>query len=153
MLCSFFSIAHSADIYSIQIGTYKKYAPEIKTAVNAHDDVHVFTYKNKSRITIGEFSSKNQAQPLLSQLISEGYKDAFIRKTGQVDISRNPSVIEKFNILISEMDARAFYLDGEMYIFQGKGYIKIHHSKPKALSSLDTSSSLNLNNFQSRKIY
>lgn len=118
--------AVSTDIYAIQIGTYKHFANDIRKSVSQYGEVHVFTFKNLSRVTVGEFTSKEEALGLLERLKNNGFKDAFIRKTGNLDINKTHSTIEKFNLLISEMNAHAFYLDGYMYLFQGNGYVKIH---------------------------
>ncbi|MFK7793989.1 MAG: SPOR domain-containing protein [Gammaproteobacteria bacterium] len=130
----------------MQIGTYEKFADKTKQAVKGFDDVHVFTYKNISRVTVGEFTSKDSAKTLLRDLKKVGFKDAFIRRTGYVDLNETHSTIEKFNILISEFDAKAFYLDGDMFIFQGKGYIKIHHQNLEKISRAKPEINLNPNN-------
>lgn len=44
------------------------------------------------------------------------------------------------------MDARAFYLDGEMYLFQGTGYIRIHQQDPEKISHAKQMIDLNPNN-------
>ena len=118
----------NSEIYSVQIGSYKHFAEKTKNAVGQFGVVHVFTFNNLSRVTVGEFTDRSAAENLKSQLQNAGYEDAFVRQTGYTDLSRANSVIEKFNILISEMDAQAFYLDGHMYIFQGTGYIRIHRT-------------------------
>jgi len=127
-------LAQQSEIFAVQIGTYEKFSINIKQSVKHFDDVHVFTYKNQSRVTVGEFIDRKDAEPLLRQLKKAGFKDAFIRRTGYVDLNKSHSTIEKFNILISELDAKAFYLDGDMFIFQGQGYIKIHHQDPDKIS-------------------
>ena len=137
------STAQKTEIFAVQIGTYEKFADNNKRKVREFDNVHVFTFKNKSRVTVGEFTTRESAKNLLSKLKNIGFSDAFIRRTGYVDLDKARSTIEKFNILISEMDAKAFYLDGDMFIFQGTGYIKIHHLNPKQVSN--SSSTLNLN--------
>jgi hypothetical protein len=140
------SLAQTTEIYAVQIGIYEKFSADAKQSVKNFDNVHVFTYKNKSRVTVGEFTSKDSAIGLLRELKNAGFKDAFIRRTGYVDLNKTQSTIEKFNILISELDARAFYLDGDMFIFQGSGYIKIHHQKPDQVSSAKPTINLNPNN-------
>ncbi len=140
------SMAQRTEIFAVQIGTYEKFAANTKQAVKDFDDVHVFTYKNKSRVTVGEFTSRDSAKTLLRDLKKAGFQDAFIRRTGYVDLSKPHSTIEKFNILISELDAKAFYLDGDMFIFQGKGYIKIHHQNLDKISSARPIINLNPNN-------
>ena len=131
------SLAQESEIFSVQIGTYEKFSADIKQSVKHFDNVHVFTYKNQSRITVGEFTTRDSAKPILRELKNAGFNDAFVRRTGIVDLTKTHSTIQKFNILISELDAKAFYLDGDMFIFQGTGYIKIHHQ------DLDTVSSTN----------
>ncbi len=140
------SMAQKTEIFAVQIGTYEKFAANNKRKVSAFDDVHVFTFKNLSRVTVGEFTKRENATELLNKLKSIGFSDAFIRRTGYVDLDKSKSIIEKFNILISEMNAKAFYLDGDMYIFQGTGYIKIHHLDPKQVSNSKPSLNLNPNN-------
>ncbi len=120
--------ADNAEIFTVQIGTYKEFAESTKQGASRFGTVHVFTYKNLSRVTVGEFTDRKAAETLKAKLRQAGYKDAFVRRTGYVDLSKSTSVIEKFNILISEMNAQAFYLDGQMYLFQGDGYIRIHRS-------------------------
>jgi|TARA_B110000238_G_C16131263_1_gene441545 hypothetical protein len=126
--------AQKTEVFAIQIGTYEKSSSDTKQAVKHFDNVHVFKYRNQSRITVGEFISRDNAKPLLTELKKAGFKDAFIRRTGYVDLSNPHSIIEKFNILISELDAKAFYLDGDMFIFQGTGYIRVHHQNPENIS-------------------
>ena len=120
--------ATNSDIFSVQIGTYKHFAEKTKEAVSQYGIVHVFTFKNLSRVTVGEFTNRQAAEKLRDKLRKAGYKDAFVRKTGYVNLANKNNTIEKFNILISEMDAQAFYLDGHMYLFQGHGYIRIHRT-------------------------
>ena len=120
--------ATNSEIFSVQIGTYKHFAEKTKEAVSRYGIVHVFTFKNLSRVTVGEFTDKGAAERLRDKLRHAGYKDAFVRQTGYVNLANKNNTIEKFNILISEMDAQAFYLDGHMYLFQGNGYIRIHRT-------------------------
>ena len=137
------SLAQRTEIFAVQIGTYEKFAADVKQAVKGFDNVHVFTYMNQSRVTVGEFITRDSANALLTKLKNAGFKDAFIRRTGYVDLNKSQSTIEKFNILISELDAKAFYLDGEMFIFQGTGYIKIHHQNVDQVFSTKSTISLN----------
>lgn len=125
LLISSLAFAEETEIFSVQIGTYKQFSDEAKAAASQYGDVHVFTFKNLSRVTVGEFTSRKAASTLLKKLQTAGFKDAFVRRTGYTDLSQARSTVEKFNILISEMDAQAFYLDGYMYLYQGNGYIKI----------------------------
>ena len=125
-LFSAFSFAGDTEIFSVQIGTYKQFSDEAREAASKFGEVHVFTFKNLSRVTVGEFTSRQAATTLLNQLQAAGFKDAFVRRTGYTDLSQAKTTVEKFNILISEMDAQAFYLDGYMYLYQGNGYIKIY---------------------------
>lgn len=74
------SFAYKTEIYAVKIGSYEKYSSDVKQAVKKYDHVHVFTFKNLSRITIGEFTSKESAKPLLKKLVTAGFKDAFICK-------------------------------------------------------------------------
>tara|TARA_R110002096_G_scaffold78934_11_gene185511 strand:- start:317 stop:775 length:459 start_codon:yes stop_codon:yes gene_type:complete len=140
------SLAQRTEIYAVQIGTYEKFADATRQAVKDFENVHVFTYRNVSRVTVGEFTSRDNAKALLKELKKAGFHDAFIRRTGYVDLNKPHSTIEKFNILISEFDAKAFYLDGDLFIFQGSGYIKIHHQDLKKISSTRPSINLNPNN-------
>ncbi len=117
--------AEDTEIFSVQIGTYKQFSEEAKKSALKYGEVHVFTFKNLSRVTVGEFTSREAATTLLHKLQAAGFKDAFVRRTGYTDLSQAKTTVEKFNILISEMDAQAFYLDGYMYLYQGNGYIKI----------------------------
>lgn len=122
------SFAGNSEIFTVQVGTYKHFAEKTKANVSQYGLVHVFTHKNLSRVTVGEFTSRQAAETLKRKLHMAGYKDAFVRCTGIVNLENTSSTIEKFNILISEMDAQAFYLDGHMYLFQGSGYVRIHRS-------------------------
>ncbi|MFK8027338.1 MAG: SPOR domain-containing protein [Gammaproteobacteria bacterium] len=140
------AVAQRTEIYAVQIGTYEKFANNSKQLVKNFENVHTFTYQNMSRVTVGEFTSKESAKPLLAKLKKTGFKDAFIRRTGYVDLNKPHSTIEKFNILISELDAKAFYLDGELFIFQGQGYIRIHHQRLDQISSSKQKINLNPNN-------
>lgn len=121
-------LAANSEIFSVQIGSYKHFAEDTKNAVSEYGVVHVFTFKNLSRVTVGEFTDRQEAERLKAKLRAAGYQDAFVRRTGYVNLAQAKSTIEKFNILISEMDAQAFYLDGHMYLFQGDGYIRIHRT-------------------------
>ncbi len=118
--------ANQTEIYAVQVGTYKEFADSAKNAASQYGEVHIFKFKNLSRVTVGEFTSREEANVLLKKLKQVGFNDAFVRRTGYVDISKPRSILEKFNVLISELDAHAFYLDGSMYLYQGNGYIKIH---------------------------
>jgi len=122
------SLATNSEIFTVQVGTYRHFAEDTKADVSQYGLVHVFTHKNLSRVTVGEFTNRQAAETLEKKLHKAGYKDAFVRRTGYVNLDNSTSVIEKFNILISEMDAQAFYLDGHMYLFQGSGYVRIHRS-------------------------
>ncbi len=118
--------ANQTEIFAVQVGTYKEFADDARNAASQYGEVHIFTFKNLSRVTVGEFTNRQEANALLKKLKQAGFNDAFVRRTGYVDLSKSRSVLEKFNVLISEMDAHAFYLDGSMYLYQGNGYIKIH---------------------------
>ena len=120
------SHAQQTEIFAVQIGSYRHFEEDTKKTAQKFGEVHVFKFKNLSRVTVGEFTNKQAATTLLSKLKQAGFKDAFVRRTGYVDLNKAHTTIQKFNILISEMDAQAFYLDGSMYLYQGKGYIKIH---------------------------
>lgn len=122
--------AENSEIFSVQIGSYRHFADDVKKDVSQYGVVHVFTFNNLSRVTVGEFTDRSAAEALKRKLRMTGYKDAFVRKTGYADLDKTRSDIEKFNILISELDAQAFYLNGHMYLFQGQGYIRIHRHLP-----------------------
>lgn len=122
----FSSHAQQTEIFAVQIGSYRHFAEDTKKTAQKFGEVHIFTFKNLSRVTVGEFTNKQAATTLLNELKQVGFKDAFVRRTGYVDLNKVHTTIQKFNILISEMDAQAFYLDGSMYLYQGQGYIKIH---------------------------
>ena len=122
---SFHAIAEPSEIFAVQIGTYKQFAAEAKQSVSRFGVVHVLTYENLSRVTVGEFTSRQEAAELLQQLKQAGFADAFIRKIGFADLSKVQSNIEKFNVLLAEMDAQVFYLDEYKYVFEGSGYIQL----------------------------
>ena len=117
--------AQPSEIYAVQIGTYKQFAAEARQAVSEFGVVHVLTYDDLSRVTVGEFTDRQQAAILLEQLKEAGFADAFIRKIGYTDLSKIQSNIEKFNVLVAEMDAQVFYLDDYKYVFEGSGYIQL----------------------------
>ena len=122
---SFHVAAEPSEIFAVQIGTYKQFAAEAKQSVSRFGIVHVLTYENLSRVTVGEFTSRDKAIELQQQLKQAGFEDAFIRKIGFADLSKIQSNIEKFNVLLAEMDAQVFYLDDYKYIFEGSGYIQL----------------------------
>ena len=113
------------EIFAIQIGTYKHFAQDAKESVSQFGEVHVLTYENLSRVMVGEFTQKQEATTVLQQLKEAGFKDAFIRQIGYADLTKVQSDIEKFNLLIAEMDAQVFYVDDYKYIFEGSGYIQL----------------------------
>lgn len=121
----FFASAKPTEIFAVQVGSYKYFEDDAKKSVRQYGEVHVLTYKNLSRVIVGEFTSRQEATALLQKLRDAGFADAFVRQIGYVDLNKVRSDIEKFNLLISDMDALAFYLDGVMYLFQGNGYIQI----------------------------
>lgn len=125
VISPFSANAEPSEIFAIQIGTYKQFADDAKQSVSRFGVVHVLTYENLSRVTVGEFTSRQQAAELLQQLKQAGFEDAFIRKVGFADLSKVQSNIEKFNLLLAEMDAQVFYLDDYKYIFEGSGYIQL----------------------------
>ena len=126
LFVSSFSVkAEPSEIFAIQIGTYKQFAAEAKQSVSQFGVVHVLTYENLSRVTVGEFTNRQKAAELLGQLKQAGFQDAYIRKIGYADLSKIQSNIEKFNLLLAEMDAQVFYLDDYKYIFEGSGYIQL----------------------------
>ena len=119
------AFTQATEIFAIQIGTYKHFAEDAKESVRKFGEVHVLTYENLSRVTVGEFTSKQEAMTVLHQLREAGFKDAFIRQIGYVDLTKVQSDIEKFNLLVAEMDAQVFYIDEYKYIFEGSGYIQL----------------------------
>ena len=125
MALPFAVMAKPSELFAVQVGSYKHFEEDAKKSVRQYGKVHVLTYKNLSRVTVGEFTDRKEATALLKKLRKAGFKDAFVRQIGYVDLQRVRSDIEKFNLLISDMDALAFYLDGVMYLFQGNGYIQI----------------------------
>lgn len=121
----FAAFAQPTEIFTVQVGSYKQFAEDTKKTVRQFGEVHVLTFKNLSRVTVGEFTDRQAATVLLKELKNAGFEDAFVRQIGYTDLSKVRSDIEKFNVLIAGMDAQAFYLDGNMYLFQGNGYIQI----------------------------
>lgn len=119
------AFAQPTEIFTVQVGSYKQFAEDTKKSVRQFGEVHVLTFKNLSRVTVGEFTDRHAATVLLKELKDAGFEDAFIRQIGYADLSKVQSDIEIFNVLIAGMDAQAFYLDGNMYLFQGNGYIQI----------------------------
>ena len=121
----FTAFAQPTEVFTVQVGSYKHFAEDAKKSVRKFGEVHVLTFKNLSRVTVGEFTNRQAATVLLHKLKDAGFEDAFVRQIGYIDLSQVQSDIEKFNVLIAGMDAQAFYLDGNMYLFQGNGYIQI----------------------------
>ena len=122
------AFSEPAEIFAVQIGSYKQFAADARESVSRFGIVHVLTYNKLSRVTVGEFASREKAVQLLEKLKQAGYQDAFVRKIGFADLSKVQSDIEKFNILLAEMDAQVFYLDEYKYIFEGSGYIQLPRS-------------------------
>ena len=117
--------AEPSEIFAVQIGTYKQFAAKAKQLASQFGVVHVLTFEGLSRVTVGEFSDKQRAAQLLTQLKQAGFNDAFIRKIGFADLGNVRSDIEKFNVLLAEMDAQVFYLNEYKYVFEGRGYIQL----------------------------
>ena len=119
------ALAQPTEVFAVQIGTYKHFAEETKKSALQFGEVHILTYEDLSRVTVGEFTNRQEATALLQKLKEAGFKDAFVRQIGYIDLDKVQSNIEKFNVLLSEMDAQVFYLDGYKYIFMGNGYLEM----------------------------
>ena len=62
VISPFSAKAETSEIFAIQIGTYKQFAAEAKQSVSRFGVVHVLTYENLSRVTVGEFTSRQKKE-------------------------------------------------------------------------------------------
>ena len=120
--------AHSSSTYSVQIGTYKNDPPEeLLVKAERFGPVYQIWFNKITRVTVGEFSQKSEAEIKLQEIHDAGFKDAFVRKVGSASVhnEHNHLEIQKFNLLAQKLNARSLYLNGTMYLKQGNRYIKV----------------------------
>lgn len=65
--------------FTVQIGAFKQLNLDMVESLHRHGEVNVERGKPLSRVSIGKFLTKPQAQVLLADLKRKGFKDAFIR--------------------------------------------------------------------------
>ena len=118
---------HDLNTYSIQIGTYKNPPEHLIQIAEQFGPVHQIWFNKLTRITVGEYSHKSQALKKLPLLKKAGFDDAFVRNIGSARIhsEHDHLEIQKFNLLVEELDARSLYVNGKMYLKQGDHYVKI----------------------------
>ena len=121
-------LAHSSNTYTVQIGTYKNDPPQdLLHKAEQFGPIHRIWFNKITRVTVGEFSQKADAEAKLKQIQNAGFADAFIRKVGTAPehSDHNHLEIQKFNLLAQKLNARSLYLGGTMYLKQGNRYIKV----------------------------
>ncbi|MFK7794853.1 MAG: SPOR domain-containing protein [Gammaproteobacteria bacterium] len=123
-----------ANSYSVQIATYRNLPNNFLTSAEAFGEVHTSQANGLTRVSIGSFSNRNEAQALLSQLKKAGYEDAFISHLGA---SSSPSSSEhnnptspssemaKFRNLSDAEKDRAVFVDGKLHLKEGNQFIPI----------------------------
>jgi len=135
MACITHADQHSIS-YSIQIATYKNLPENFVASAEKYASVHTSQSGGLTRVSVGRFNNRSEAQDLLSQLKLAGYEDAFISQTGSSMTStlhhddshhqKSPgSEMAKFrNLSPSEKD-RAVFVDGKLHLKQGDKFIPV----------------------------
>lgn len=125
--------------YSVQIGSYKQLPDKFPKSVEQYGSVHITPHAELTRVSVGNFNNKSNAEKLLSRLKQAGFKDAFISRITtesssiQNQITRqkikNPSSatseMAKFRNLTKSEKDRAVFLNGKLHLKEGKQFILV----------------------------
>ncbi len=128
----------SSSLYSVQIATYKNLPENFVESAEKYGSVHTSQGEGLTRVSVGDFDSRNAAQNLLSQLKQAGYEDAFIKRTGSIMSSNqhhdnshdhpspgSGSQMAKFRNLPDSEKERAVFINGTLHLKQGSGFIPV----------------------------
>ncbi len=131
---------HHGNAYTVQIATYKNLPTNFLTSAEAFGDVHTSQTGELTRVSVGSFNSRSEAQALLSRIKQAGYDDAFINQLGtsnaanrshsssssQDSFQANPSSeMAKFRNLPEAEKDRAVFVDGKLHLKDGNQFIPV----------------------------
>lgn len=131
---------HASD-YTVQIATYRTLPNNFVKSAEEFGEVLTSQAGDLTRVSIGSFNTKDQAQELLSRLRQAGYKDAFIKRT-DADVTAHSShasnsthhhdhhslpgsEMEKLRNLSATDKERAVFLDGKLHLKDGNKFILV----------------------------
>jgi len=152
---SFFAFATlsssvNADNFGIQIGAYKNLSEEALERANALGDLQTVQSGNFTRVLVGSYSSRKDAQAQLSSIQAKGYTDAFVTTINRssstqahshaVSASHNSSHVSsghghthlpnhinsKLSGLSNEELSKAVILDGKLHFKEGDRFIPVN---------------------------
>ena len=129
MACITQADQHSSS-YRVQIAIYKNLPEDFVASAEKFGSVHTSQAGELTRVSVGSFSNRSEAQDLLSQLKQAGYEDAFISQTGSrmtnTQHQESPSSeMAKFRNLSDAEKDRAVFVDGKLHLKEGNRFIPI----------------------------
>ena len=133
-----------ADAYAVQVAAFATPSPAVAESYRQYGTVRVQRDANWSRVLIGTFADRDDAQLFLLELKREGFTDAFIRVldssavvldgNGDTEHSHAGTAphrhmaepdLQRLHKLSDEEKARAVYLDGELHLKEGERFIPL----------------------------
>ena len=132
MVCIAQSDQH-ASAYTVQIATYRNLPNNFLTSAEAFGEVHTSQADDLTRVSVGSFNDRNEAQKLLSRLKQAGYEDAFINRlatssaasTQHNNATHHSSEMAKFRNLSDAEKDRAVFVDGKLHLKEGNQFIPV----------------------------
>lgn len=120
--------------FSIQIGAYHQVSKALTDSLEQYDNVSTEYANNLTRVLLGKFNSKQEAELLLNRLKEDGYNDAFIRSIGTSSESTNQGHSHgradrdytELDLLDPSDKPFAVYLDGKLHLKKGDTFIPVN---------------------------
>lgn len=125
----FFCSSAWADKYVIQVGAFHKVTDQTLSTVAHYGDYQQEQSGNLTRLTVGLFQSRQDAEKLLVD-VKKDYPEAFVRMVDeQLSDHHHPHFsgpeMEKWQHLTEDQRAHAVYLDGKLHLKYGDDFTSI----------------------------
>jgi len=75
-----FNTSAIAESYGVQVGAFGKVSPSYVQKMEAYAPVYTEDHNGVTRVILGDFSTKSEAQSLLNTIRASGLSDAYIRR-------------------------------------------------------------------------
>lgn len=122
--------------FSVQIGAFRTVGSGFEDDARAFGSVYTdVTAAGVTRVRVGPFSSRAEADAAVRDIRAAGYNDAFVLRTGMDASSSLPSVAaappvsvshtSDFDRLPADVRANAVYLDGALHVKEGDRFIPL----------------------------
>lgn len=129
--------------YSVQVGAFSSPSPTLADKYKQYGSVKIAREAGLTRVLIGVFQSRDDAELLLMELQREGFADAFVRRTvaatAAIATTATPEATpdshghahlpaqdqRRINQLSDAERARAVYLDGVLHLKEGDTFTPV----------------------------